>query len=177
MIRYFILATAALFFLTPSASAQTLKIETPVDADNLDAKIPSLAEAALAQYHEADERRGLDNLFRLQMVAGRWADAETTLSALHALLVAADDPQGRATDVQYQILIRAKLLQADEGIPLETAFARAFHHIMDPLDNRAAALVARAFEAARESMHAGIVPREDNQKISRVSDAMRHDRC
>jgi putative CocE/NonD family hydrolase len=163
MIRYSALTTAAFFLLASSASAQTLKVETPVDSGNLDAMIPALAEAVLAHYHERDEQRRLDNLFRLQMVAGRWPDAETTLSELHVLLVAGGDPQGRATDVQYQILIRAKLLQADEGIPLETAFARAFHHIMDPLDNRAAALVARAFEAARFPVGISLhVPIEDN---------------
>ena len=143
------LAVAAVLLLAPLAPAQSLKFEAPSDAAELDAKIPTLAAAALAQYHEPDLRKRLDSTFRLQIAAGRWADAENTLTDLHAQLAAAGDPQGRATDVQYRILVRAKLIQAKEGISVETAFARAFHEIMDPMDNPAAALVARAFEADR----------------------------
>ena len=155
MIRYALLGTAAIFLLTSSARAQSLKFEAPSDAAGLGAKIPALAEAALAQYREADERKRLDTLFRLQIAAGHWADAENTLADLHAHFAAAGDPQGRATDVQYQILVRAKLIQANEGLPVETAFARAFHAIMDPMDNRAAALVAHAEGLAVESAIGG----------------------
>jgi putative CocE/NonD family hydrolase len=147
MVRYALLGIAAIVLLASPAGAQSLKFEAPADAAGLDAKIPALAEAALAQYREPDERKRLDTLFRLQITAARWADAERTLAELHAHLAAAGDPQGGATDVQYQVLVRAELIEAKERIPFEAAFARAFHETMDPMDNRAAALVARAFAA------------------------------
>jgi putative CocE/NonD family hydrolase len=140
---------AILYLMSPPVGAQNLKFTPPPEVAGLDAGIPALAEAVLAHYHEADEGRRLDTLFRLQMAAGHWADAERTLAKLRARLAVAQDPQGRATDVQYQVLIRARLLEAAEGISFDTAFARVFHQVMDPLDNRAAALVARAFEADR----------------------------
>lgn len=149
-----------MLWLAPPTPAESLKFEAPSDAATLDAKVPALAEAALAQYRETDERQYLDTVFRLQTAAGRWAEAEHTLAELRAKLSAAGDPQGRATDVQYQILLGARLIQSKEGISFEAAFARAFHEIMDPMDNRTAALVARAFEADRFpvgiSLHAPI---------------------
>jgi hypothetical protein len=149
MVHNALLATAALLLAASSARAQSLQFAAPSDAAAVDASIAALAAAALVQYREPDERIRLDTLFRLQIAAGRWADADDTLAELHARLAAAGDPQGRATDVQYQILVRAKLLQTKEGISFEAAFAHAFHQIMDPMDNRAAALVARALEADR----------------------------
>jgi uncharacterized protein len=149
MIPNALVAAATAVLLASPAPAQTLKFEAPSDPADLEARMPALADAALAQYREPDERKRLDTLFRLQMVAGRWAEAAGTLAQLHARLAAAGDPQGRATDVQYQILARAELIKSRDGAPFETAFARAFHEIMDPMDDRAAALVARALEADR----------------------------
>src|SRR5215469_7050924 len=144
-----LVAAATALLLASPAPAQTLKFETSSQAADLEAKMPALADAALAQYREPDVRKRLDTLFRLEMVAGRWADAARTLAELHAHLAAAGDPQGRATDVQYQILARAELIQSGNRGTFETAFARAFHETMDSMDNRTAALVARAFEANR----------------------------
>ena len=149
MVRNALAAAATALLLAVPAHAQTLKFEAPADPADLEAKMPALADAALAQYREPDERKRLDTLFRLQMVSGRWADADRTLAELHAHLATAGEPQGRATDVQYQILVRAELIKARDAGPFEIAFARAFHEIMDSMDNRAAALVARAFEADR----------------------------
>jgi uncharacterized protein len=149
MIKNAIVAAAAVLVLARLAHAQSLAFDAPSDVAGLDAKIPALAEAALAQYREPEERKRLDTLFRLQIAAGRWSDAASTLAELRARLAAADDPQGRATDVHYQILVRAKLIAAREAIAFQAAFERAFHETMDPMDNRAAALVARAFEADR----------------------------
>jgi putative CocE/NonD family hydrolase len=149
MVPNALVAAATALLLASPAAAQTLKFKVPSDPADLEAKMPTLADAALAQYREPDERKRLDTLFRLQMVARRWADAAGTLAELHARLAAASDPQGRATDVQYLILARAELMKARDAAPFEIAFARAFQEIMDPMDNRASALVARAFEADR----------------------------
>jgi uncharacterized protein len=148
MIRNALVAAVAALLLASPAAAQTLKVEALSQRADIEARMPALANAALAQYREPDERKRLDTLFRLQIVAGRWADANRTLAQLHARLAAAD-AQGLATDVQYQILVRAKLSGSSNHVPFETAFARAFHEIMDPMDNRASALVARAFQAER----------------------------
>lgn len=129
------------------AAARDLKLEAPLNSATIEIEMPAMAKAALQQYREPDERKRLDTLFRLQTAAGRWAEAERTLAALRARLAATGDPQERASDLQYVILVRARLLQLRGHVPFETAFTRAFHEIMDRLDDRASALVARALEA------------------------------
>lgn len=149
MIRAACLRVSVALFLTAAAGAQSVKFDVPSGDDGLEARMPLLAKFVLAHYSEADQRKRLDTVFRLQIAAGEWAEADMTLRKLHAELSVGDDPQGRAADVQYQILVRAKLLQAAERISFETAFARVFRQIMDPMDSRTAALVMRAFEAAQ----------------------------
>ena len=56
--------------------------------------MPGLAGKVIAVYKENDRRKYLDNLFRLQIVAGRYADAKETLASLRAL---------PASDVSSQI--------------------------------------------------------------------------
>src|SRR5665213_2920517 len=114
MARYALLGIAAIVLVPSPTSAQSLKFEAPSDSAGLDAKIPALAEAALAQYREPDERKRLDTVFRLQITAGRWPDAESTLAELHARLAVAGDPQGAATDVQYQVPVSYTHLRAHE---------------------------------------------------------------
>jgi hypothetical protein len=111
MLRCALAAAVAVCLLPSPAGAQGLKLEAPSDRAGL-AKIPALSEAGLAHYQEPDETTRLDTLFRVGIAAGRWADAEHTLAALHARVAAAGDPQGRATDVQYQILVRLPSLTA-----------------------------------------------------------------
>src|SRR5215813_11458815 len=144
-----LVAAAIALLLASAAPAQNLGFEAPSDPSGLEAKMPALANAALAQYREADERKRLDTLFRLQIVSGRWADADRSLAELHSRRATTGEPQDRAADVQYQILTRAKLIESKEGVSFESAFTRAFHEIMDPMDDRVSALVARAFEADR----------------------------
>jgi hypothetical protein len=149
MIRDAWLQLAAGLLLAAPAGAHSLKFEMPSSEDTLEAKMPLLAKSVLAKYREADQRKRLDTMFRLQIAAGEWSEADRTLAKLHAEFSMGNDPQGCAADVQYQILVRAKLLQAAEKISFEAAFARAFRQSLDPMDNRAAALVMRAFEAAQ----------------------------
>ena len=47
--------------------------------------MPELARKVIAVYWEDDRRRYLDNLFRLQIVAGRYAEEGETLASLRAL--------------------------------------------------------------------------------------------
>lgn len=162
MIRSMIaLAPVAALVAAYGAHAQTLEFTAPSADGDLARAMRTLAEEAIAQYREPDERRRLDTLFRLQMAAERWAEAEATLDRLRALH--GTDPQGRATDVQYQILVRAKLIEVHDGLSPEAAFPRAFHEIMDPLDDRTSALVDRALAASRYPVGISLhVPIQEN---------------
>jgi predicted acyl esterase len=86
------------------------------DETTLSAEMPALAQRTIATYASEDRDQYLDNLFRLQLVAGRYADA---LKSLHALPAA-------ATNVRWEIYASAKLIEASEGKPFAEAFQRAF---------------------------------------------------
>jgi len=75
-----LVAAAIALLLASPAPAQNLEFEAPSDPSGLEAKMPALANAVLAQYRVSDERKRLDTHLRLQIVAGRWADAERTLA-------------------------------------------------------------------------------------------------
>jgi uncharacterized protein len=170
MIRATLGASGVALLLSATAQAQTVKFSVPSDPAAFGPRMSALAGVVLGQYHEPDEGRRLDTVFRLQMVTGRWADAARTLAQLHARLAASPDPQGRATNVQFQILVRAQQISAAEGAALSSTFARAFHELMDHMDDRAAALVVRAFEADRFPVGISLhVPIERNLEAALAS--------
>jgi putative CocE/NonD family hydrolase len=111
--------------------------------------MPTLAREVIAVYRNDDRRKSLDDLFRLQIVAGQYADATRTLAALRALPPDSVSPQGSATRVLYEIFARVR---QSEGPPFEAAFQRAFREALGRLDDRTAALVMRALGADPSSM-------------------------
>jgi uncharacterized protein len=114
------------------------------DAAALAKAMPALAEQVAAAYKDDDRGKYLDSLFRLQIVAGRHAQALETLAALRALRADSNTPQTAADNVQYEIFARAKLTQAEDGLPFDEALRRAFRATLDRLDDRTSALVIRA---------------------------------
>jgi putative CocE/NonD family hydrolase len=101
-----------------------------------------LAVATLATYREPAKDIYLDNLFRLQLVAGRYAEALRTIEQIRS----AEGPsaQSRAHNAQYEMFARAKILEQTAHVPFPVAFTRVFHETVDPMDNRTSALVMRA---------------------------------
>jgi len=109
------------------------------------AAIARLAGEAAAAYRDTNRVVLLDNLFRLRLLSGRLAEADSTLADWRRAWNARGDStaRGRAVNVQYEIYLRAKRLQTDSGAAFPDAFARAFRERFARLDDRTAALVAR----------------------------------
>ncbi|HSS47351.1 MAG TPA: CocE/NonD family hydrolase, partial [Thermoanaerobaculia bacterium] len=131
----------------PWAAAQTFDFPGAAvdDPAALSKAMPELARAVIAVYREDDRPTYLDNLFRLQTVAGRYADAIATLTELRGLRTKSSaSPQAGATDVQYEVFARAKVLQGQDGSPFDAAFQRVFREVFGRLDDRTSALVMRA---------------------------------
>ena len=63
------------------------------DPAALSKSMPGLAREVIAVYREDDRRQYLDNLFRLQMVAGQYAEANESLASLRPLLAGSVSPQ------------------------------------------------------------------------------------
>lgn len=157
----------AVLAVAHSLAAQRVAIPSGAFGDSAAraAAVPRLAEAAAASYQNPDPVRRLDNLFRLHILAGRFDEAAAALREwrTHWMVAAGDSsPRTRAVNAQYEIYVRSKQLQASHGIPSAEAFQRAFREWFARLDDRTAALVARAlsippqpFPAAPDSVGQG----------------------
>jgi len=130
-------------------AAQQLTIPGAATADSAarTAAITRLADEAALAYRNTNRVVHLDNLFRLQAVSARFAAAESTLADWRRAWTARGDTtaRARAVNVQYELYLRAKRLEADSGAAFADAFARAFQERFARLDDRTAALVARTF--------------------------------
>jgi putative CocE/NonD family hydrolase len=141
------LAILACLLLQRPLPAQQLTIPGAATSDSAPstAAITRLADEAAAAYRDTNRVVLLDNLFRLRLLSRRFAAAESTLADWRRAWSAWDDTtaRARAVNVQYEIYLRAKRLEADSGIPFAGAFARAFRERFTRLNDRTAALVAR----------------------------------
>lgn len=144
------------------------------DAEALSKVMPDLAREALAVYKDDDRRRFLDNLFRLQAVAGRYAEAGESLATLRALGSDGGSPQAGATRVLYEIFAIAKARESQEG-SFDEAFRRSFRESLGRQDDATAALVIRALgvdlTAVRQSLSDALEPQKGKSTIA-LADAL-----
>lgn len=96
------------------------------DEAELAKTMPVLAREIIAVYKDDDRRRYLDNLFRLQMIAGQFTEAKATLKSLRDILKQSDPVYANVTYMQYEIFSNAKLIQAARNISFEDAFKESF---------------------------------------------------
>lgn len=137
-------AAAALLLLTASgASAQQFALSSADLADSAALATSSrrLAGEVLGSYRDPDRTRYLDNVFRLQILLGSFADAAASLAELRTLRQDST-PSDRARYVQYEILADAMRRGAGEGA-LGDRFAQAFRDRFARLDDATAAFAAR----------------------------------
>jgi putative CocE/NonD family hydrolase len=105
--------------------------------------MPQLAKALLASYADSDHLVYLDNLFRLQIVAGQFDAAAASLAALRRFNDDAS-PWSATNYSQYVIFVNAKRLQAS-GMSFDRAFETSFHRAVDSESDAHAALIVRRF--------------------------------
>lgn len=99
--------------------------------------IPQLAEQALSQYTNPDRDGYLDDVFRLQLAAGRYADAVKALEELRALRI--HDPNRSVLILPYEVYAQAKLQQMKDGTSYDSSFRQSYKDLVGPLDNETAA--------------------------------------
>jgi hypothetical protein len=133
---------------TSSLAAQEFHLSSADVGDSaaLARSMPRLAAQVLASYRDTLQERFVDNRFRLQILIGQYKEASASLAAGHELRTARRDvtPQARAVNVQYEIFVRARILADSNGRPFAEAFAQSFRETFARLDDRTAALLARA---------------------------------
>jgi len=137
--------------------------------------MPGLAREVIGVYWEDDRRRYLDNLFRLQIVAGQYVDAGKTLASLRALPASGVAAQAGAAQVLYAAFAEARARQSQDGSPFDAAFQRSFRETLGRLDDRTSALVIRALgvdlSAVRQNLSEALAPRKGKRAIA-LADAL-----
>lgn len=141
---------ALLFAIVPTALfAQTYDLPTarPSDATTMQKDMASLASRVLADYPNDHRPTYLDNLYRLQLVAGDDAAALRTLSDLRESLGRQDVLPSRAdwVTVPYEIYASSKVIESANHMDGAQAYQKAFREHFAKLDNWPSAKVARTF--------------------------------
>lgn len=159
--------TIALCLLAVPAAAEQLAFLPTQDPQVLGAEIPALAHAFLAQNQGTERNADPELLFRVELVSG---DARTAVSQLNTLIASRshdDSPRVRARDFEYLIYASARA----NGKPFHDEYAKAFHAIVTPLDNRTAAIVVSRMDAffvslARQSLQDDLERWKDRKGLS-----------
>jgi putative CocE/NonD family hydrolase len=140
--RFFVLVVACAPLWPGVAPAQQFPLSAAEVADSaaLAASTPRLAAQVLAEYHDTNRTRYLDNRFRLEMLLGRYSDAASTLTVLRQAQQDTTAPT-RALNVQYEILSAAMTDRIETSFG--ERFASAFRLRFARLDDAAAAWASR----------------------------------
>ena len=132
---------ATLLGRTGIATGQQLTFRSDSIGADTAAAMSKLAGEAMAVYQDTNRDRYLDNLFRLQMVTGRYADASKTIDSLRILRKNRVSLSATATNFLYQVLATAK--SRASGAQFDDAFRQTYRTALTRLDDRTAALVVR----------------------------------
>src|SRR6476661_3624819 len=144
MLKWIGIACLCLTAVPCAAQSFNLSGATADDPAALARSMPELARKVIAVYWEDDRRRYLDNLFRLQIVAGQYADASKTLASLREMPASGVSAQAGAAQVLYAAVAEARARQSQGGPSFDEAFQRSFREALGRLDDRTSALVIRA---------------------------------
>jgi uncharacterized protein len=169
------LRTAALCVVGGSlASAQDLRFNSSIPGNDTAQAMAALASQAIAVYRDDNRDRYLDNLFRLQMVAGRYADATNTLSSLRALRKNRVSLSATAINAVYAILAAAR--QRATEAQFEETFRREFRDSFARLDDKTSALAVRALSVNRPAQGravASALRQQNGKETISIADALR----
>jgi uncharacterized protein len=136
-LRKFLLACTFLLAAF-SAQAQELRLQKPLTQDDASASatIQALAGDALAVYRDDDRQVDLNHRFRLQILAGRHADALASIQELRALRSFPDATQRAGFLLAYQVYLEARQRAANSGATFDAAFAETFRAHFEAFDDR-----------------------------------------
>lgn len=113
-----------------SLAATVFQGGAPPDAE---ARLPPVAAALIPSHASAENPADLTTLYRLQLAAGRFADAEATLGRLETAY-RSSEPRLVPALTPWRIYARAKAYEA-AGAPASSALARAFSELYGSLSD------------------------------------------
>ncbi|HYU53824.1 MAG TPA: CocE/NonD family hydrolase [Gemmatimonadaceae bacterium] len=156
------------------ASAQELRFNRATFGNDTAQAMSALAVQAIAFYKDDNRDRYLDNLFRLQIVAGRYADATNTLSSLRTLRKNRVSLSATAVNSLYAILAAAR--QRSAGAQFEETFRQQFSDAFARLDDKTSALAIRALSVNRSAQDRAVdrvLQQQKGRETIPLADALR----
>ena len=134
----------ALIFLSATPLPQEQPIAFPWAAAADDAatstSMAELARQMIAVYRDSDDDRYRSNLFRIQTIAGQYAEAAATVRSLRDSRQASAALQAAMRLIPFETYATAKARQAaSPQLSFAEAFTQSFHDIVGRLDNKTAA--------------------------------------
>lgn len=115
------------------------------DSSELAKAMPVLANKVIVNYKESNHRDSLSNTYRLQVLAGRYTEADVTLDSLRYAFKETDPQFWSLVGVQHKLYVRAKLKQAATSETFDTAFEQVFDDLIKRLDDKKALHIYTAF--------------------------------
>jgi uncharacterized protein len=157
-----------------SAGAQQFPFPAAARTDTvaLAQYMPTLAADVIAAYRDTNRRTYLDNLFRLQSVAGRYADATETLAALTRELGTSASQEARAANVLYATYAGA--MQRDARATGDTVRLE-LSRVIAGLDDLSSAMMIRALASNPGTLAAavtGALRRQGDRPTIALADAL-----
>lgn len=141
-----------LFLLVAISSLSAQSFELPplksTETAAVDAAMPALAKEVLSKYHNDNPYSYCSDAFRLQLVAGQYAEAEKTLEELQVLNKAVDPAHSKenAWDLSFfEIYAKAKRTQQESQSSFADAFRQSFRDVFHSLDSINAALAINTY--------------------------------
>ncbi len=143
MRRMLMIAVVCVASLAAGAQEYPFPGAAATDDAALAQAMPQVAARVLASYNDPDRETYLDNLFRLQMVAGKYAEAGETIVEKRKLRAPKIPDGGDWVDVQYEMFARAKAREAADKVRFEQAYRQVFRGVVRRLDDVTSAMVIR----------------------------------
>jgi hypothetical protein len=170
----------ALICLAFISSANAKQIDFPAltasDSAPLSSAMAKLAKTVIPVYKDDGSDKYLDNLFRLQMVTGDFAEAAKSLVLLREMRAHTDPARAAWVNVQYEIYAQAWAASAARQLPFEKAYQETFREAFRRLDDRTSALVARLLTAPDLSANQRLVEnnleRQNGKNTISLTDAL-----
>jgi uncharacterized protein len=117
----------------------------PVDSITLPGRISKLAGQLIVLYREDDRKTYLDNLFRLQILAGNYPQAISTIDSIRLISKGSDPGSAKFLYIQYELYAKAIMEQDHTSQPFEHALTRLFNELFGRLDDLTAEHIQTAF--------------------------------
>jgi hypothetical protein len=133
-----------LIFLQSTAQQIYFTIDTK-DSNKIAERMSGLADHLIKRYKENDPEKYLDNLFRLQVLTGKFQSAVQIISALRNIQIKNKKPNAEFFYRQQELYAEAKIQAQLSNEPFANSFRKIFKRYFSKLNDKDAAFVATAF--------------------------------